>query len=212
MPDHFLSLNCLSCRERLLRYNFWLFRPGTGPSRIVMRTSTSVRYILIAMMLGVAIPAHGQVNPPDPRSSPAENPDRIDNDRRNLLKQFPALQDRIDGAKNAAEAERNSATDARLPPETAREGIKLAADAANALRKQVSDIVQDALNGLQAKIEARLWELWTDVRLYIVAAAAVVFMILLVPAIIGSLVTVLLMRAIDRRRDRKAAAGLHPAE
>jgi uncharacterized protein involved in cysteine biosynthesis len=80
------------------------------------------------------------------------------------------------------------------------------------LRKQVSDLVQDALNGLEAKIEARLRELWKDLRLYLYAAAAVVFVILLVPAIIGSLVTVLLMRAIDRRRDRKAALGLHPAE
>ncbi len=177
-----------------------------------MRTSISVRYLLIAMILGVAIPAHAQINPPDPQSSPAETPDRIDNDRKNLLKQLPALQERIDDARNAAEAARNSATDARLPPETAREGIKLATDAAGALRKQVSDIVQDALNGLQAKIEARLWELWKDVRLYIYAAAAVLFLILLVPAIIGSLVTVLLMRAIDRRRDRKAAAGLRPAE
>ncbi|MEA2891913.1 MAG: hypothetical protein QOI05_2706 [Bradyrhizobium sp.] len=180
-----------------------------------MRSSTSVRHLLIAVMLGVAIPAHGQINPagpPDPQNSPAENPDRIDNGRKNLLKQFPALQDRIDGAKDAAEAARNSATDARLPPETAREGIKLATDAAGALRKQVSDIVQDALNGLEAKIEARLWELWKDLRLYLYAAAAVVFVILLVPAIIGSLVTVLLMRAIDRRRDRKAALGLHPAE
>jgi hypothetical protein len=183
--------------------------------RIVMRSSTSVRHILIAVMLGVAIPAHGQINPPgspDPQNSPAENPDRIDNGRKNLLKQFPALQGRIDGAKDAAEAARNPAADAGLPPETAREGIKLATDAASALRKQVSDIVQDALNGLEAKIEARLRELWKDLRLYLVAAAAVVFVILLVPAIIGSLVTVLLMRAIDRRRDRKAALGLHPAE
>lgn len=180
-----------------------------------MRTSTSVRHLLIAVMLGVAIPAHGQINapgPPDPQNSPAENPGPVDNDRKHLLKQFPALQDRIDGVKNAAEAARDSATDAALPRETAREGIKLATDAASALRKQVSDIVQDALNGLEAKIEARLWELWKDVRLYLYAAAAVLFMILLVPAILGSLVTVLLIRAIDRRRDRKAASGLHPAE
>jgi hypothetical protein len=181
-----------------------------------MRTSTSVRRLLIAATLCVAIPAHGQTNlpgSPDPQNSPAENPDRTDNGRKNLLKQLPALQDRIDGAQNAIEAAKNPATDAaRLPPETAREGIRLAADSVSALRKQVSDIVQDALNGLEAKIEARLWELWKDLRLYLYAAAAVLFLILLVPAIIGSVVTVLLMRALDRRRDRKAALGLHPAE
>jgi uncharacterized protein involved in cysteine biosynthesis len=67
-------------------------------------------------------------------------------------------------------------------------------------------------NGLEAKIEARLWELWKDVRLYLYAAAAALFVILLVPAIIGSVVTVLLMRAMDRRRNRKAAPELHLAE
>ena len=181
-----------------------------------MRTSTSVRHLLIAATLCVAIPAHGQTtlpSAPDPPSSPAENPDRTDNDRKNLLKRLPALQDRIDGAKNAAEAAKNQATDAaRRQREAARESVRLATDAANALREQVSDVVQDALNGLEAKIEARLWELWKDVRPYIYAAAALLFVILLVPAIIGSLVTVLLMRAMDRRRDRKAAPGLHPAE
>ena len=88
----------------------------------------------------------------------------------------------------------------------------LAGDAANALFKQISDIVSDALKDLEKKAETTLWRLWGDVKMYVYLAAGILFTILLIPAIIGSIITVLLVRALDRRQERKAALRLKHAK
>jgi hypothetical protein len=100
-----------------------------------------------------------------------------------------------DAAKKAAE----------LPAQAAKEGIKLTLDAASELFKQVTDIIQKAIDGLEEKAKAKLLKLWEDVKLYVYAAAAILFAILVTPAIISSIVTVWLVRLMDRRRERRAA-------
>jgi uncharacterized protein involved in cysteine biosynthesis len=92
-----------------------------------------------------------------------------------------------------------------LPVGAAKEGIKLSEEAADALIRQVAAIVQNGTNDLQKQVELRISELETRAVSYLYVAAAVLFVILLIPAIVGSIVTVWMMRWMDRRRAQQDA-------
>lgn len=188
-----------------------------------MRTSALLRYLLVAVLFGATIPAHGQglgqiiqqaprppgapapPPPPDPRKSPSENIAQEKKAIEETAKQLPGATEAAKAAQGAEKAATDLAKQgAELPGQIAKEGVKLTVDAASELFKQVEDIVQKGVDKLEEKAKAKLRKFWDDIKLYVYLAAAALFAILVIPAIISSIITVWLVRRMDRRRERKA--------
>jgi hypothetical protein len=170
-----------------------------------MSSSRTGRYILLAAMLTIGLPAHAQgvlqqiekaapsppPGTPDPRKSPQQNVDQMKKD--------------LGGAGKAAG---NAAKQgAELPVDVAKEGIKLSEEAAGTLIKQVTDIVSKGIDELKAKVDTFIKDekaaLLAEAMPYLYLAAGAFLAILLVPAILSSILTVWIVRRMDRRSARR---------